>query len=146
MQRLGGFPGAHPLARVATQLIGNHRPQQFGLWLVDEEEADRSPLERVKAPIVPEQPIPVRVVGKGRRKRTIAFANKIGIALERYLRVRSQRRHVNLPHLWLAERATGPLRPNAINQMLSAVNTLTRLWLATRSAAYVTRRRATCPG
>src|SRR3954467_11123612 len=33
--------------------------QQFMKWLLDEEEIDRSPMERMKPPIVPEKPIPV---------------------------------------------------------------------------------------
>src|SRR3712207_718990 len=33
--------------------------QQFVKWLVDEEEIDRSPMERMKPPIVPERPVPV---------------------------------------------------------------------------------------
>src|SRR3954447_822808 len=33
--------------------------QQFMKWLLDEEEIDRSPMERMKPPIVPEKPVPV---------------------------------------------------------------------------------------
>src|SRR3954452_14475905 len=33
--------------------------QQFMKWLLDEEELDRSPMERMKPPIVPEKPVPV---------------------------------------------------------------------------------------
>src|SRR4051812_35691193 len=33
--------------------------QQFMKWLQDEEEIDRSPMERMKPPIVPEKPVPV---------------------------------------------------------------------------------------
>jgi integrase/recombinase XerC len=33
--------------------------QQFIKWLQDEEEIDRSPMERMKPPIVPEKPVPV---------------------------------------------------------------------------------------
>jgi site-specific recombinase XerD len=33
--------------------------QQFWKWCVDEEEIDRSPMERMKAPNVPQQPVPV---------------------------------------------------------------------------------------
>src|SRR3954471_17347539 len=33
--------------------------QQFMKWLMDEEELDRSPMERMKPPIVPEKPGPV---------------------------------------------------------------------------------------
>ncbi|WP_235014291.1 tyrosine-type recombinase/integrase [Parafrankia sp. Ea1.12] len=33
--------------------------QQFFAWCLDEEEIDRSPMERTKAPIIPEQPVPV---------------------------------------------------------------------------------------
>lgn len=33
--------------------------QQFMKWLMDEEEIDRSPMERMKPPIVPEKPVPV---------------------------------------------------------------------------------------
>ncbi|MGY1733913.1 tyrosine-type recombinase/integrase [Geodermatophilus sp. SYSU D01045] len=33
--------------------------QQFIRWLLDEEEIDRSPMERMRPPIVPEKPVPV---------------------------------------------------------------------------------------
>src|SRR3712207_5193127 len=33
--------------------------QQFIKWLQDEEEIDRSPMERMRPPIVPEKPVPV---------------------------------------------------------------------------------------
>jgi integrase/recombinase XerC len=33
--------------------------QQFMRWLLDEEEIDRSPMERMRPPIVPEKPVPV---------------------------------------------------------------------------------------
>src|SRR3712207_5754082 len=33
--------------------------QQFMRWLLDEEEVDRSPMERMRPPIVPEKPVPV---------------------------------------------------------------------------------------
>ncbi|WP_250291428.1 tyrosine-type recombinase/integrase [Frankia sp. CiP1_Cm_nod1] len=33
--------------------------QQFGQWLTEEEDLDRSPLDRMRPPVVPEQPVPV---------------------------------------------------------------------------------------
>jgi site-specific recombinase XerD len=33
--------------------------QQLMRWLLDEEEIDRSPMERMRSPIVPEKPVPV---------------------------------------------------------------------------------------
>ena len=52
-----------------TSLLGTRSPatannryralQQFFGWLLDEEEIDRSPMERMKPPIVPEQPVDV---------------------------------------------------------------------------------------
>lgn len=35
--------------------------QQLMKWLTDEEEIDRSPMERMKSPIVPEKPVPVLI-------------------------------------------------------------------------------------
>ncbi len=57
-------------------------------------------------------------MGKGRRARAVPFGSKTGIALERYVRLRSRDRQAKLPHLWLAEKGRGPLSANGINQML----------------------------
>ncbi len=45
--------------RPATVSLTFRALQQFCAWLVDEDEIKRSPMERLKAPIVPEQPVPV---------------------------------------------------------------------------------------
>src|SRR4051812_24515285 len=41
--------------------------QQFMKWLLDEEELDRSPMERMRPPIVPEKPVPVLTEDQLRR-------------------------------------------------------------------------------
>jgi site-specific recombinase XerD len=143
----------------------------FFKWLVDvEEEIDRSPMDRTKAPDVPEQPVPIvsddgigsllkvcvgkdfeslrdtaiirlfddtaarlseavllvddvdldadmiRVLGKGRRLRTIPFGPKTGTALTRYLKARRRHKFADRPELWLGLR--GPLTPDGVKQML----------------------------
>src|SRR3954447_13910978 len=43
----------------ATANVVYRALQQFVRWLLDEEEIDRSPMERMRPPIVPEKPVPV---------------------------------------------------------------------------------------
>ena len=43
----------------ATMVIEYHAVQQFWRWAIEEDEVDRSPMERMKAPRVPETPVPV---------------------------------------------------------------------------------------
>ncbi len=145
----------------------------FFRWLESEEEIERSPMDRTKAPFVPDKPIPVitddevramieacagrdlmsrrdtailrlffdtgarlseiallgvddvdldldviRVLGKGRRPRSIPFGAKTGRALSRYLRVRATDRHADKPQLWLCDRGRGPLAPAGMNRIL----------------------------
>jgi integrase/recombinase XerC len=58
----------------------------------------------------------VHVYGKGRRSRAIPFGPKTGVALLRYLRIRSQHSRPESPYLWLGLR--GPLTGEGIKQML----------------------------
>ncbi len=145
----------------------------FFRWLVDEEELVRSPMDKVKAPIVPPKVIPlvgdditkavleqckgtdfisrrdaaivrmlfdtgcrlgeianltledvdldldvIRVIGKGRKPRSVPLSNKTAQALSRYLRVRARQKTANLPELWLGDRSRGHLRANGIKIML----------------------------
>jgi integrase/recombinase XerC len=43
----------------ATANVVYRALQQLMRWLLDEEEIDRSPMERMRPPIVPERPVPV---------------------------------------------------------------------------------------
>ena len=58
----------------------------------------------------------IQVLGKGRRTRTIPFGPKTGLALLRYLRVRTQHRDAVSKHLWLGLR--GQLTDEGVKQML----------------------------
>lgn len=60
----------------------------------------------------------VRVLGKGRRVRTVPFGAKASSAIDRYLRVRPSHRDALQPELWLGR--WGPVRPNGIAQILEA--------------------------
>lgn len=72
----------------------------------------------------------LRVLGKGRKIRTVPFSPTTARTISRYLRARSKHRHANRPELWLGERGRGPLTPNGIAQMfrrrgrLAGVDTL----------------------
>ena len=44
------------------------------------------------------------VLGKGRRERALPFGQKTGVAIDRYLRVRTRHPHAGLDWLWLGER------------------------------------------
>jgi hypothetical protein len=61
--------------------------QQFMKWLLDEEEIDRSPMERMKPPIVPEKPVPLLTEAQ---LRALPFGRQTGLAPGRYLRVRAR--------------------------------------------------------
>jgi site-specific recombinase XerD len=58
----------------------------------------------------------VRVVGKGRRVRTVPFGKKASAAIDRYVRVRTSHRDAERPELWLGVR--GPIKPNGLAQVL----------------------------
>jgi integrase/recombinase XerC len=50
---------ANVVYRALQQLMRWRALQQLMRWLLDEEEIDRSPMERMRPPIVPERPVPV---------------------------------------------------------------------------------------
>ncbi len=58
----------------------------------------------------------IRVMGKGRRERTVSIGAKGAKALDRYVRVRARHRHAYLPSLWLSQK--GQLTPSGIAQMI----------------------------
>lgn len=60
----------------------------------------------------------IHVIGKGRRARVVHFGSKTGLAVERYLRIRSKDRQADTPHVWLGEKGRGPLTDNGIEQLL----------------------------
>lgn len=143
----------------------------FFKWMVEsEEEMDRSPMDRTKAPDLPEQPVPIvsdggmtellnvckgkdfesvrdtaiirlyfdtaarlseavlnvddldldvdviRVLGKGRRHRTIPFGPKTGSAITKYLKKRAKHKFADRPELWLGLR--GPMTADGIKQII----------------------------
>ncbi len=61
----------------------------------------------------------VRLLGKGRRERTVSLSPKTAQALERYLRARRRDRWADREELWLAERGRGPLGYSGVAQMLT---------------------------
>ena len=58
----------------------------------------------------------VRVLGKGRRERTVYVGNEATRALDRYIRARSKHRAVALPWLWLGPK--GRFTSTGIGQMI----------------------------
>jgi integrase len=58
----------------------------------------------------------LRVIGKGRRVRTVPFGTKAAVAIDRYIRVRASHRDAARPELWLG--LWGPVRPNGLAQIL----------------------------
>lgn len=56
------------------------------------------------------------VAGKGLRSRELPFGHKTALALDRYLRARTQRRHGELPWLWLGQR--GRLTAYGVQQVI----------------------------
>jgi site-specific recombinase XerD len=104
--------------------------QQFWKWAVEEDEVDRSPMERMQPPRVPEAPVPVipvadvelherlaYVTGKGGHTRAVRFGTKTAVALDRYLRLRRAHRHAPSDAFWLGQ--DGPLTPGAFGQMIA---------------------------
>lgn len=61
----------------------------------------------------------VRLLGKGRRERTVSLSPKTAQAIERYLRVRRRDLWAAREELWLAERGRGPLGYSGVAQMLT---------------------------
>jgi site-specific recombinase XerD len=60
----------------------------------------------------------IHVVGKGRRPRAVSFANKTGVALDRYLRERSKHpMATKITKLWIGSRNQG-LTESGVTQML----------------------------
>jgi site-specific recombinase XerC len=54
------FVGHLAATEAASTASNRYRAlQQFFGWAVDEDEIDRTPMDRMSAPIVPEQPVPV---------------------------------------------------------------------------------------
>lgn len=153
--------------------------QRFFVWLLDEDEIPKNPMERMRLPVVPLQPPAVlsddeltrllecergrqgfedrrdaaiirlfidtgarraeianlrhastdpeqndidldlgliRVMGKGRRERSVAIGPKTVRALDRYLRLRRDHRQADLPWLWLGHR--GRMTDSGISQLL----------------------------
>lgn len=60
----------------------------------------------------------MRVLGKGRRVRTVGLDAQTVRSLDRYLRVRSQHSKAHLPWLWLAFTRQGRLTANGLYQMV----------------------------
>lgn len=60
----------------------------------------------------------VKVMGKGRRERTVTFGKKAAWALDRYLTVRAKHRFADDPALWLGEKNKGPMTASGIYQMV----------------------------
>lgn len=60
----------------------------------------------------------VLVRGKGDKIREIPFGAKTGMALDRYLRLRSRHRQADLPELWLGAK-TGAFKVTGLTKMLS---------------------------
>lgn len=58
----------------------------------------------------------VRVLGKGRKERTVPIGANAARSLGRYLRARRQHRELDRPQLWLGSR--GPMTPSGIRQVL----------------------------
>jgi integrase/recombinase XerC len=59
-----------------------------------------------------------RVVGKGRRERTIPYGARTAQALDRYLRIRRHHARADRPNLWMGEKSRPPLTVEGIKQML----------------------------
>jgi site-specific recombinase XerD len=144
----------------------------FFKWCEEEGEVERSPMDRMKPPMVPEQPVQVipeddlrqllatveadrtfygrrdaaiirlfidtgmrsselaglhvddidaqaglaKVMGKGRRGRTVPFGAKTAVALRRYQRDRARHAHAESDHYWLGK--LGPFGADGVKQML----------------------------
>lgn len=58
----------------------------------------------------------IRVLGKGRRERTVRFGAKTSKAVDRYLRLRARHREAHTTALWVARK--GPLGKSGVQQMI----------------------------
>ncbi len=59
------------------------------------------------------------VVGKGNRTRTVKFDAKCALALDRYLRKRSEHKAADLPALWLGVKRDVPMTPSGVRQIVN---------------------------
>jgi integrase/recombinase XerC len=59
-----------------------------------------------------------RVIGKGRKERSLPFGLKTAEALDRYLRLRRHDRRAGEPGLWLGEKGKGALTSNGVYQVV----------------------------
>jgi integrase len=59
----------------------------------------------------------VSVVGKGGRRRTLAFGRKTALALDRYIRARAGHPHAHLPNLWIGR--NGAMTPSGVFQVIA---------------------------
>ena len=85
--------------------------------------ARRSELANLRyQPEIPEEndisldPPSIRVIGKGRRERLVAFDPRTARSIDRYLRLRDGSMHAGLPWLWLSRK--GHLTGNGVLQMV----------------------------
>jgi integrase/recombinase XerC len=60
-----------------------------------------------------------RVMGKGRKPRTVAFGPTTATALARYLRLRTRHPLAERPELWLGDRGRGPVDGGSLYVMLT---------------------------
>jgi site-specific recombinase XerC len=60
----------------------------------------------------------VTVLGKGRKRRTVALGVKVQQALARYLRLRARHPHADSAALWLGDRGRGPIDADSLYTML----------------------------
>ncbi|MFN8149411.1 MAG: tyrosine-type recombinase/integrase [Candidatus Nanopelagicales bacterium] len=98
-----GFQEARDTAVIRLMLdTGVRRAELLGLQVDDVDRAART----------------IRVMGKGRRARTIRYGVKTGEALGRYLRRRAEHQSADLPALWLSARGPGAWGPDGVRAML----------------------------
>jgi integrase/recombinase XerC len=74
----------------STANVVHRALQQLMRWLLDEEEIDRSPMERMRPPIVPEKPVPVLTEAQLRAllasAKSASFVDRRDAAIIRLLR------------------------------------------------------------
>ncbi|TDC59465.1 hypothetical protein E1258_17830 [Micromonospora sp. KC207] len=58
------------------------------------------------------------VIGKGNKQRTVKFDAKCALAVDRYLRKRSEHKAADLPALWIGVRRRTPMTPSGIRQVI----------------------------
>src|SRR5829696_6271910 len=77
-----------------------------------------------------------RVLGKGRRERSLPFGRKTAVALDRYLRMRSRHTHAESPWLWLGQK--GPLTATGLRRCsgAAAAKRASRAYTRTSCATY----------